>query len=95
MKCPVWKQPRIGKVTEGTSNSRAPFLLHGFMRMQYDCNIILLLFQQLEEEKDALKITAELLQVRLTSLSDILMLQEMELSKKVDTFEDSGYDSEE
>ncbi|XP_034962920.1 coiled-coil alpha-helical rod protein 1 [Zootoca vivipara] len=39
--------------------------------------------QQLEEEKDALKITAELLQVRLTSLNDILTLQEMEISKKV------------
>ncbi|XP_066472389.1 coiled-coil alpha-helical rod protein 1 isoform X2 [Tiliqua scincoides] len=39
--------------------------------------------QELEEEKDALKITVELLQVRLTSLSDILSLQETELSKKV------------
>ncbi|XP_044275534.1 coiled-coil alpha-helical rod protein 1 isoform X2 [Varanus komodoensis] len=39
--------------------------------------------QQLEDEKDALKITAELLQIRLTSLSDILTLQETELSKKV------------
>ncbi|XP_062978366.1 coiled-coil alpha-helical rod protein 1 isoform X2 [Elgaria multicarinata webbii] len=39
--------------------------------------------QQLEDEKDALKITAEFLQVRLTSLSDILTLQETELSKKV------------
>ncbi|KAH0630429.1 hypothetical protein JD844_013453 [Phrynosoma platyrhinos] len=39
--------------------------------------------QQLEDEKDALKITAELLQVRLASLNDILTLQETELSKKV------------
>ncbi|XP_053153637.1 coiled-coil alpha-helical rod protein 1 isoform X2 [Hemicordylus capensis] len=39
--------------------------------------------QQLEEDKDALKITAELLQIRLASLSDILTLQETELSKKV------------
>ncbi|XP_061475242.1 coiled-coil alpha-helical rod protein 1 isoform X2 [Rhineura floridana] len=39
--------------------------------------------QQLEDENDALKITAELLQVRLTSLSDILTLQETELCKKV------------
>uniref|UniRef100_A0A8D2J2X5 Coiled-coil alpha-helical rod protein 1 n=1 Tax=Varanus komodoensis TaxID=61221 RepID=A0A8D2J2X5_VARKO len=46
-------------------------------------NSISLWFQQLEDEKDALKITAELLQIRLTSLSDILTLQETELSKKV------------
>ncbi|KAJ7317300.1 hypothetical protein JRQ81_003462 [Phrynocephalus forsythii] len=39
--------------------------------------------QSLEDERDALKITAELLQVRLASLSDILTLQETELSKKV------------
>ncbi|XP_054833301.1 coiled-coil alpha-helical rod protein 1 [Eublepharis macularius] len=39
--------------------------------------------QHLEEEKDALKTTVELLQVRLTSLSDILTLQEMELARKV------------
>lgn len=39
--------------------------------------------QELEEEKSALKITAELLQVRLASLSDILTLQETELNKKV------------
>ncbi|XP_003228385.2 coiled-coil alpha-helical rod protein 1 [Anolis carolinensis] len=39
--------------------------------------------QQLEDEKEALKITAELLQVRLASLTDILTLQETELSKKV------------
>ncbi|XP_063147364.1 coiled-coil alpha-helical rod protein 1 [Candoia aspera] len=39
--------------------------------------------QQLEDEKEALKITAELLQVRVTSLGDILALQETELGKKV------------
>ncbi|XP_042311317.1 coiled-coil alpha-helical rod protein 1 [Sceloporus undulatus] len=39
--------------------------------------------QQLEDEKDTLKITAELLQVRLASLNDILTLQETELNKKV------------
>uniref|UniRef100_A0ABM5FII5 Coiled-coil alpha-helical rod protein 1 n=1 Tax=Pogona vitticeps TaxID=103695 RepID=A0ABM5FII5_9SAUR len=39
--------------------------------------------QQLEDEKNALKVTAELLQVRLASLNDILTLQETELSKKV------------
>ncbi|XP_015682479.1 coiled-coil alpha-helical rod protein 1 [Protobothrops mucrosquamatus] len=39
--------------------------------------------QQLEDEKEALKITAELLQVRVASLGDILTLQETELGKKV------------
>ncbi|XP_077186971.1 coiled-coil alpha-helical rod protein 1 [Paroedura picta] len=39
--------------------------------------------QQLEEEKGALKTTAELLQIRLASLSDILTLQEAELARKV------------
>ncbi|KAM6472588.1 coiled-coil alpha-helical rod protein 1 isoform 3-T5 [Liasis olivaceus] len=39
--------------------------------------------QQLEDEKEALKITAELLQVRVASLGDILAVQETELGKKV------------
>ncbi|KAM3843828.1 coiled-coil alpha-helical rod protein 1 isoform 2-T4 [Vipera latastei] len=39
--------------------------------------------QQLEDEKEALKITAELLQIRVASLGDILTLQETELGKKV------------
>ncbi|XP_060546851.1 coiled-coil alpha-helical rod protein 1 isoform X2 [Pantherophis guttatus] len=39
--------------------------------------------QQLEDEKEALKMTAELLQVRVASLGDILTLQETELDKKV------------
>ncbi|XP_070593912.1 LOW QUALITY PROTEIN: coiled-coil alpha-helical rod protein 1 [Erythrolamprus reginae] len=39
--------------------------------------------QQLEDEKEALKMTAELLQVRVASLGDILTLQETELGKKV------------
>ncbi|XP_015264142.1 PREDICTED: coiled-coil alpha-helical rod protein 1 [Gekko japonicus] len=39
--------------------------------------------QHLEEEKEALKATAELLQIRLASLSDILTLQETELARKV------------
>ncbi|XP_039213083.1 coiled-coil alpha-helical rod protein 1 isoform X2 [Crotalus tigris] len=38
--------------------------------------------QQLEDEKEALKMTAELLQVRVASLGDILTLQETELGKK-------------
>ncbi|XP_026576204.1 coiled-coil alpha-helical rod protein 1 isoform X1 [Pseudonaja textilis] len=39
--------------------------------------------QQLEDEKGALKMTAELLEVRVASLGDILTLQETELGKKV------------
>ncbi|KAL8213053.1 UNVERIFIED_CONTAM: hypothetical protein K2H54_060443 [Gekko kuhli] len=39
--------------------------------------------QHLEEEKEALKATAEFLQIRLASLSDILTLQEKELARKV------------
>uniref|UniRef100_A0A8C3HSZ8 Coiled-coil alpha-helical rod protein 1 n=1 Tax=Chrysemys picta bellii TaxID=8478 RepID=A0A8C3HSZ8_CHRPI len=39
--------------------------------------------QRLEGERDALRTTAELLQLRLASLSDILALQELELTRKV------------
>uniref|UniRef100_A0A452HDC5 Coiled-coil alpha-helical rod protein 1 n=1 Tax=Gopherus agassizii TaxID=38772 RepID=A0A452HDC5_9SAUR len=39
--------------------------------------------QHLEGERDALRTTAELLQLRLASLSDILALQELELTRKV------------
>ncbi|XP_074827183.1 coiled-coil alpha-helical rod protein 1 isoform X2 [Natator depressus] len=38
--------------------------------------------QHLEGERDALRTTAELLQLRLASLSDILALQELELTRK-------------
>nr|XP_042703428.1 coiled-coil alpha-helical rod protein 1 [Chrysemys picta bellii] len=38
--------------------------------------------QRLEGERDALRTTAELLQLRLASLSDILALQELELTRK-------------
>uniref|UniRef100_K7GIK5 Coiled-coil alpha-helical rod protein 1 n=1 Tax=Pelodiscus sinensis TaxID=13735 RepID=K7GIK5_PELSI len=38
--------------------------------------------QRLEGEREALKTTTELLQLRLASLSDVLALQELELSKK-------------
>lgn len=44
---------------------------------------LILSWQRLESEKEALRVTAELLNVRLNSLSDILAIQEGEISNKV------------